>query len=120
MNTTGLQTTAGSTWRLGRAADDTLAANVLTKQQTETLLVGMDFSSRFTGADGIDLVAIVQDQSSHDTLLTFGGSRTVTKQKTAVQFTVSAGTAGETHEVLVRVTTALGQVLEGRGWIDVL
>ena len=95
-----------------------MAANIITKQAGEKLLVGADFSSRMEATATISsitsITSIKCDGEVSDIVIT---SQTITGQ--SVVFYVDAGTAGIRYTVIVTVATSEGEVLIEEGTLVV-
>ncbi len=90
------------------------------KQPGESRLYSFDFSALLATGEtlsSVNSVTYVGDGDPADTALTLSGSSAIVG-KTVTQ-RILAGTSGVRYKVTTRVTTSLGNILEGEGILQV-
>ena len=94
------------------------ADNIVIKQPSETIAVGMDFSNWLSGSESITSISSVGSTSygcdTSDLVIT---GETISGQ--TVQMNISGGTNESRYRVEVIIVTSTGETLEGDGIMKV-
>ena len=99
-------------------ADLKTAPERLGKTPNETVKKDMDFGNPdLASGETVDTVSSVTITPVTVPALTNGGTA-ISSPK--VQITLSGGLAGNTYKIVIKVTTSLGQTLEGAGFMPCL
>lgn len=97
---------------------DTTAPQLITKKSTETRKLSMDFTAWVDSAVTISNPTVTSEKVSGEVSDLVISGITLTGKK--VIFIVAGGTQAQHYQIIVRVDTSDGQILEGDGMFRIL